>query len=232
MSGFFTSSNGPSLQQWHRNNVRYGDRRLSADVAPQLDMSVPPRLRKAYDSVADLRDRDLTDWLNRALEARAQAAHQASQQEYAAAHEGRTLITDERPAYDAVVRGGMQPTDFDYARHLYKLDTAEREVSASEKAVKREAARQEARCRCCRALDVPTRLPIVRLTEDGTPGGLRPSPQGKVMRLDGAGVVCVECETVIAAKYRDTLAAQRLDGRRSRSDLAGDYLKHVTVPKR
>lgn len=232
MSNFIRQDkNPPSLQTIARNDALYGDRALSADVEPQLDMSVPARLRKAYDQVPEVADRDLTDWLNRALVARAEAAHEASMQKYRDAHEGRSLLTGDRPAYDGVIAGGMRPADFDYARHMYKLDSAERQVSASEKAVKREAARQEARCRCCRALDVPTRLPLVRLTADGTPNGFGAPFPGKLVRLDGAGVVCADCESVIAAKYLDALATQRLGGRRSRADLASDYLKQAVVKR-
>lgn len=202
---------------------------LTVTPAPPLDRSIPSRLRAAYDEAPKLPDRDLISLAHRTLFERAERAHQASQDVYAATHGGTTLFTDERPAFDAVMAGGVTGEDLDDAQHMQRLKSAERKVAAAEAAKKRETDRQAKRCRVpgCGKLDVPTRKPIVQLT---IPNG--PLDIGRTVVLDGAGVVCPECEAVIVAEYMANLAAAKLTRRTTRATAARDYLANTTPAKR
>ncbi|WOC12526.1 hypothetical protein [Gordonia sp. MP11Mi] len=194
---------------------------LQAVPAPPLDRTIPARLRTEYDSAPLMSDRELVQLANDAHRRRADRAHQASQAAYAATHEGRTVFTDLRPAYDAVIAEGLTDQDFDDAQHLQRMEVAERKVRAAESAAKREADRQSARCRVseCGALDVPTRRPVVQLT---APNG--PLDNGRSVILDGPGVVCAECESVIVTEYLASLSAAKLTRRTTRADAAREYL--------
>ncbi|MCF8572331.1 hypothetical protein L5G32_18915 [Gordonia sp. HY002] len=202
---------------------------LRAVPAPPLDRTVPARLRTEYDAAPLMSDRELVQLANDAHRRRAERAHQASQAAYAATHEGRTVFTDLRPAYDAVIAEGLTDEDFDDAQHIQRLKVAERKVAAAESAAKRETERQAARCRVpeCGALDLPTRRPVVQLT---APNG--PLDSGRSVVLDGPGVVCAECESVIVAEYLATLAAVKLSRRIARADAARTYVAKARPVKR
>lgn len=219
----------PVTDGWSTRPVGASD--LQAVDAPPLDKSVPSRLRAAYDRAPALSDRELVarNLAHQANHARASRAHDASQAAYAAAHNGNFLFTPDRPAFDAVIAAGITPEDFDDAQHMQRLAVAEREVSASEAAVAREAKRNAARCRACGALDVPTRLPVVILGATAAPVSAMHAAQEVTVTLDGAGVVCGKCEAVIASAYVADLAADKLDRRRTRADAARAYLRKATV---
>ncbi|WP_151901841.1 hypothetical protein [Tsukamurella tyrosinosolvens] len=223
----------PSADVLDRSAIKYGASRASGlpiptpDDGAALDTSVPERLRAAYAEAPELPDRELLEkWAPAALTMRAQAAQDASQAAYAAAHGGRRLFTDDRPAYNAVMHGGIRSIDLDHAQHLQRLDVAERKVSAAERAAKAEADRQAAKCTACGKLDVPTRHPAVTLTAEVSTGALTRPSSGTVNRLTG-GVVCVECEATIADLYRANLATQSVGKRRTRLDAARDYLNRL-----
>lgn len=133
----------------------------------------------------------------------------------------RERASSERAAAE---NAGEQEGDAELAEHRARLTFAKQCKAEHDEAERTEKRRQDARCRCCGALDVPTAVPVLTLVPAPKPHD-PPSNRNKARTYTvGEGPVCAHCRVVVLETETARVAAQKVDGV-TRAELAKQFIE-------
>lgn len=123
----------------------------------------------------------------------------------------------------AAESAGEQEGDAELADHRARLTFAKRCKAEYDEAERAEKRRQDARCRACDALDVPTAPAVFTLAPAPKPHD-PPSNRNRARTYKlGDGPVCAHCRVVVIADETARIADQKIDGV-TRAELAKRFL--------
>ena len=128
--------------------------------------------------------------------------------------------------YRAALDEGEQEGDAELAEHRARVAFAKRCKAERDKAERAEKRRQDARCRSCDALDVPTAPAVFTLMPAPRPNHT-PGHNNKAQTYTvGNGPVCGHCRVLVIAEERARIASQKV-GDSTRGELVKRFLNRA-----